>query len=85
MNVASLENCKALYEVSRWDDTERRWGTYSGSTDRYVTTLITHNDCPAYDLSYVLQRLPSVDGYNDHWEMWRSLASKIQKDEWTIE
>ncbi len=65
MNVASLENCKKLYELSGWDDQfgwytqnlppsdpKVMWDIADSDTNRYV-------DCPAYDLGYLLRKLPN--------------------------
>jgi hypothetical protein len=54
MNTASLELCKELYELSGWDN---GWYSYWGrgivardSTEQRI--------CPAYDLGYLLRKLP---------------------------
>lgn len=47
MNVASLSLCKELYELSGWDSLEYH--------PNAVGTPIT---CPAYDLGYLLRKLP---------------------------
>lgn len=70
MNVANLELCKQLFELSGWHGTERYWYKdwlkqeswqigYLGQADE--TTI------PAYDLGYLLRNLPqnSWIGYVD--------------------
>lgn len=61
MNVASLELCKTLYELSDWYDTSSGfcWSTLGvkpyliADTDRYGDT-----EFPAYDLGFMLRKLP---------------------------
>lgn len=87
MNVASLELCKELYEVSGWGDypdrTHFTWREFEGKTtgsnwtspeedysagwidpfDGRRPTGITHHIShvsPAYDLAYLLRKLPPV-------------------------
>lgn len=54
MNVASLELCKELYELSGWtkpkDDDEWHWE--SVTTEKWIA--------PKYDLGYLLRKLPSL-------------------------
>ncbi len=61
--MESLELCKALYEISGWDN---GWYSYWGrgvvardSTEQRI--------CPAYDLGFLLEKLPqnSWVGYTD--------------------
>ena len=55
MNVASLELCKELYELSDWDGTHLNWANYRGNEWR-----ISHGNhaaagsIPAYDLSFLI-------------------------------
>ena len=69
MNVASLELCKELYELGFGDNTERGWfkidGEYHAYPRKYFTVgkeLIEFRAmaliCPAYDLGYLLRKLP---------------------------
>jgi hypothetical protein len=53
MNVASLENCKKLYELSGWETGE--WFTF-GAED--AISLDEFPDIPKYDLGYLLRKLP---------------------------
>ena len=46
MNVASLELSKTLLELSGWDDTDDSWAKAVG-------------EIPAYDLGYLLRKLPA--------------------------
>jgi len=46
MNVASLELCKELYELSGWDDLDLSFQPERGN-------------CPRYDLGYLLRKLPN--------------------------
>lgn len=60
MNVASLENCKELYELSGWDETDKTWNSFHGDppevvfTNRSIGTILH----PAYNLGYLLRKLP---------------------------
>jgi len=62
MNTASFALCKELYELSGWTLTEKHW--YKGQP---VYNAPYPWDCPAYDLSVLLERLPqnSWVGYTD--------------------
>lgn len=58
MNVASLELCKKLYELSKWNiplwinkDGRQTWYDYKDDG--------THNWAPAYDLGYLCTKMPS--------------------------
>ena len=60
MNVASLELCRELYELSGWRNTEHNYpgekiskGTAGTKDDPHIVTVI-----PAYDLGYLLRKLP---------------------------
>jgi len=58
-NVASLELCKELYELSGWDETEK-W--HDGYCDEpawfYIDNITpTNKDTPAYDLGYLLRKI----------------------------
>lgn len=58
MNVAPLELCKELYELSGWGDTE--W-QYTGTLHGLAYKPMNANDTaaiPAYDLGYLLRKLP---------------------------
>lgn len=65
MNVASLELCKELYELSGWDDLQFMWYWHLG-----VGRKVHHREIgnyklgspiiSAYDLGYLLRKLPDV-------------------------
>jgi len=57
MNVASLPLSKELYELSGWDDTSHNYL----STQSPAGDVLTQGggDCPAYDLGYLLRKLPN--------------------------
>ena len=90
MNVASLELCKELYEISGWDDTgdgyvpeyepdeppvifipENKFAyTHNGQDHYYVTKesdLYQVVYIPAYDLGYLLRKLPHHDEDFTYW------------------
>lgn len=70
MQVASLELSKTLFELSGWDDTHEHWhdlksnpmvSSFTG--DRWQAVHINKADIlgvhyPAYDLGYLLRKLP---------------------------
>lgn len=70
MNVASLDLCKELYELSGWDDTEYVWAQnfFLDGKPRIKWDVQTNvqslgykpgaNLIPAYDLGYLLRKLP---------------------------
>lgn len=69
MTVASLELCKELYELSGWGDTHGCWyESYAVTTiecwpwqrDHNYRDEGYHSETPAYDLSYLLRKLPKT-------------------------
>lgn len=54
MNVANLELCKELYELSNW--TTDKW--IDGDTGLPINGYLAVGDVPAYDLGYLLRKLP---------------------------
>lgn len=66
MNVASLENCKELHELSGWWSTfcNYYWDAEPVTTDSaivrpaYLGVEPRENQLPAYDLGYLLRKLP---------------------------
>lgn len=58
MQVASLELCKTLHELSGWDDLPNDNDWY---TERGVIGYRRSGVAPAYDLGYLLRKLPSHD------------------------
>lgn len=63
MNVASLELSKELYELSGWDDTSFKWeevGEYGWDVAK--ASYLAAEDFPAYDLGFLLRKLPPFIG-----------------------
>jgi hypothetical protein len=65
MNTANLENCKKLYELSGWGETEYLYGKniVSGNyplfhQDNYPQSYPYESSFPAYDLGYLIRKLP---------------------------
>lgn len=58
MNVASLDLCRELYELSGWGNTEFGW--WPGARRLPVQTARSAYEVPAYDLDYLLRKLPGV-------------------------
>lgn len=63
MNVASLELCKELYELSGWVSSD--WHKRKNPTAGYKTgdkelDARYIKGCPAYDLGYLLRKLPQM-------------------------
>lgn len=64
MNTASLDLCKELYSLSGWQETSFIWAEHGKDS------FIMHNSItkkaddypPAYDLGYLLRKLPSGAG-----------------------
>jgi hypothetical protein len=62
MNIASLENCQKLFELSGWDDTDAHWKWHPGYPDKpevFISGEEWPGDawttCVAYDLGYLLR------------------------------
>lgn len=79
MNVASLENCKELYELSGWRDCSNTFELWEDSEgkERYTLSrqqMFMKSDllCPAYDLSYLLRKLP----HSTNGGKWRAVLQK---------
>lgn len=63
MHVASLELCKELYELSEWEPCDSR-DTVTlryRSADVYLLVGVEQDTIPAYDLGYLLRRLPDFE------------------------
>lgn len=56
MNVASPELCKELYELSSWET--GIWLTPNGNVVDHDGGFTSDRDFPAYDLGYLLRKLP---------------------------
>lgn len=66
MNIASLELCQKLFELSGWIDTEYGWLSYSSWETDEVSYELSKRDkkrwcAGAYDAGYLLRKLPSSD------------------------
>ncbi|WP_100503982.1 hypothetical protein [Mycobacteroides abscessus] len=77
MNVASKQLCQELYELSRWDAGDKYWNEqYVGiDTKWYVMSRKVvasgrneglDTGIPAYDLAYLLMKLPRVHDGDYH-------------------
>ncbi|HET6924843.1 MAG TPA: hypothetical protein VFH39_03380 [Candidatus Saccharimonadales bacterium] len=65
MNVASLELCKELYELSGWSLATSKWYESWGDSDWSIADKYNPNcpeNYPAYDLGYLLRKLPWMIG-----------------------
>lgn len=97
MNVASLELCKELYELSGWevekDDIHPWWIAYEDAP--LVPTPIIFDNCcdrahkedeiicPAYDLGYLLRNLPkSIERDGRHYAL--HLQHDLSRTLWLI-
>ena len=62
MNVASLELCKELYELSGWSDTDYTYyanaGQHSGTMMHRSLVFDKPENLPAYDAGCLLSKLP---------------------------
>lgn len=59
-DVASLELCKELYELSGWQDTDFNWAEQVSNTQVIYGPVNEESWdwAPAYDLGYLLRKLP---------------------------
>lgn len=66
MQVASLENCKKLYELSGWQEVRQYWESYPISGSRKLRTastpfpqdkMLPELIVPSYDAGYLLRKL----------------------------
>lgn len=66
MNVASIDLCRELYELSGWDDTDRLCCLTCNeivADEQKIDDGRTHESIPAYDLGYLLRKLPKFGKY----------------------
>lgn len=71
MNVASLERCRELYELSGWEETDSAYwpqfidGTKVRLVDWNYPASGNQDRIPAYSLGYLLRKLPPMldDGH----------------------
>ena len=65
MNVASLELCKELHELSGWKDTDYTYyanaGQHSGTMMHRSLVFDKPENLPAYDLGYLLRKMINHD------------------------
>lgn len=92
MNVASLELCKELYELSGWGDTEKahylldgkpqvmRWSKVGVEDERSWHELVLR--APAYDLGYLLRKVPEFLPMPSEEFFPASLTVRCGKHEW---
>lgn len=59
MNVASVGLCKELYELSGWIDQSHWWVNRNG-WEVWDNESLNFPKAPAYDLGYLLRKLPEV-------------------------
>lgn len=68
MNVASKNLCQELYELTKWECTEKMWHGRDQFPDSWVAILLDNADSPgrfpAYDLGYLLRKLPKISPSN---------------------
>lgn len=84
-NVASLENCKELYELSEWRDCE--WQYWNGEANNDISEITLEwgygnygdNCAPAYDAGFLLRKLPRVleTDFKDKLSQLSMIASNI--------
>lgn len=83
MNVASLERCKELYELSGWGDTSFQYtadlqGEFDKDSAAECRNCEAEYGCggrpsiPAYDLGYLLRKLPPNSWVGRSREGWSS-------------
>lgn len=78
MNTASRELCKELYELSGWEDADWFFNPHAEG----FTFTKQHSGVPAYDLGYLLRKLPAdgnlfVKQYEDDGS-WHACSGLIQ-------
>ncbi len=81
MHAASLELCKELYEVSNWRGLDYIWCPefHSGSWNViYNPSPSLIGTYPAYDLGYLLRKLPAIIRPND--TLYTFYISKLNND-----
>lgn len=84
MNVASLELCKELYELSGWSNTEFYYKEFAGHPEvihhlsHLMAGLVSVH--PAYDLGFLLRKLPRVLGTIGANEGWLQITPRDERD-----
>ena len=78
MNVASLENCKKLFELSGWKDTSLKSWEHDNHPEENMGDFVGQDGstssiswvCPAYDAGFLLRRLPNyIDTEDEAYEL----------------
>lgn len=106
MNTASLELCKELYELSGWYQVEQYYEYYpvskstrlrSGYPGNILPKMLPDFITPAYDLGYLLRKLPEgkIDRihkvtkgvwWSNKWQKWVCIRQRYgvgsDNDEW---
>ncbi len=88
MNVANLELCKELYEVSGWSGSEFY---FNGAGQRFYLKPIRRQEplatyeTPAYDLGYLLRKVPHREPGNERFILTLSPEWSIRYEQLTIE
>jgi hypothetical protein len=83
MNVASLELCKELYELSGWQGTNVSWYEQNGKYRLKQYSTKTYEGVPAYDLSYLLRKLPNTVMFaDDEVDGWLTLSTADNPKFW---
>lgn len=85
MNVASLDLCKDLYELSGWNDTYTMWGEDDDSNVRMLKNdyyIGVDYLAPAYDLGYLLRKLPNNMESGNGKTHWLTL-SPLDREAWS--
>lgn len=92
MNVASLELCKELYELSGWHDTQQ-YGYQKSEDDYAIQYQVNKETKPgwwwyegisawaAYDLGYLLRKLPESIEDSESYKLWLSMDN-LGSDGW---
>lgn len=83
MNVASLENCRELHELSGWGESTFCYKTVLTGDELEFRAISLTKDadvganarflCPAYDLGYLMRKLEGYDvslSYSNQWRRW---------------
>lgn len=88
-NVANLELCKELYAVSGWE--ADYWYDWNHGSPTVEDMKLSESNIPAYDLGYLLRKLPKWLGDDSYLQIdWSYVGSRdfcmgyMGKDDWTI-
>lgn len=88
MNVASLDLCKELYELSGWKGTHCYWVMDDGTPYLAYGERMNGLSLSAYDLGYLLKKLHELpfsvalnNQYNGKWNAYYQLGALIEPQE----